>query len=62
MFYTAVGLAAMKRSQPISRSFVSAETPTETVLGRRMLDLAQTCITFCGEMGHLTEYVGRFTP
>ena len=62
MFFTAVGLATMNWSHSLSRSSLPAANLNGTVLARQMLDLGQTCITLCEEMGHLTEYVPRLIP
>jgi chromatin structure-remodeling complex subunit RSC3/30 len=56
MFFTAVGLAAMKRApQRVEQIFARAGNMVPEALARRMIDLAQSCLTFCEEAGHLND-------
>jgi hypothetical protein len=56
MFFTAVGLATMKKApQRIEQLLARAGDMELEVLARRMIDLGQSCLTFCEEAGHLND-------
>ena len=52
MFFTAVGLAAMKRA---SHLLARAGNMVAEVLARRMIDFGESCLAFCEEAGHLND-------
>ena len=56
IFFTAVGLAAMKRAPQRVEHLLSREgNMVADVLARRMIDLSQSCLKFCEEAGHLND-------
>ena len=55
IYFLAVGLGAMKRLSGPSLPADRLGYKSWNALARRMIDLGQTCLTFCEEMGHLTD-------